>query len=177
MEMDAHKLVERLHSLGELERKVLSEILHRKPVSRNANECHDVTSTFGQRVADRVAAFGGSWTFIILFVIVMVAWMIYNLVSPQKFDVFPFIFLNLVLSCLAALQAPVIMMSQNRQSDKDRLNAQLDYQVNLKSEMEVMALHAKVDELRERNLNELIDLQKRQVELLERLEARLAQEK
>ena len=104
-------------------------------------------------MADRVAAFGGSWTFIILFVIIMVAWMIYNLVSPQKFDVFPFIFLNLVLSCLAALQAPVIMMSQNRQSDKDRLNAQLDYEVNLKiSEMEVMALHTKVDELRERNL-------------------------
>jgi uncharacterized membrane protein len=173
MNTEAQKLIERVHSLGEMERKILSDLLHRKPVSRNANEAHAKSATIGERVADRVAAFGGSWTFIILFVVIMMVWMIYNMAATQKFDVFPFIFLNLVLSCLAALQAPVIMMSQNRQSDKDRTNAQLDYEVNLKSEMEVMSLHTKLDEMRERNLTELIDLQKRQMELLERLEAKL----
>jgi CRP/FNR family transcriptional regulator, cyclic AMP receptor protein len=135
--------------------------LLRTHVTRNLNVEEEERITFGERVADRVAAFGGSWTFIILFGWVLVAWMAVNLLaaargaahglSPDKstFDPFPFILLNLVLSTLAALQAPVIMMSQNRQVTKDRLKADLEYQVNLKAELEVAQLHSKVDRIYE----------------------------
>ena len=108
--------------------------------------------TFGERLADRVATFGGSWTFIGLFLGAMVIWIVINS-RGAAVDPFPFILLNLMLSCLAALQAPVIMMSQNRQSAKDRLDAQHDYEVNLKAEMEIVALHFKMDELREKQFD------------------------
>jgi uncharacterized membrane protein len=124
---------------------------------------------FGQRVADKVAAFGGSWTFIFLFLGAMSIWMLFNERTSAPFDPFPFILLNLILSCLAALQAPVIMMSQNRQAAKDRLEAQHDYEVNLKAEMEITGLHTKLDLLREAQWADLIALQRRQVELLEEL--------
>lgn len=123
--------------------------LLRSHVPRNLNEEEEERLTFGDHVADRVAAFGGSWTFIITFGVVLIGWMIVNSIAllSQPFDPFPFILLNLVLSTLAALQAPVIMMSQNRQSSKDRLKADLDYEVNFKAELEIAHLHNKVDRM------------------------------
>ena len=124
--------------------------LLRSHVSRNANEEEEDRMTFGQRIADHVASFGGSWTFIIIFLVGMFVWMTINTaVLHRAFEPFPFILLNLLLSCLAALQAPVIMMSQNRQSSKDRLKSDLDYQVNMKAELEVAHLHRKMDHVYE----------------------------
>ncbi len=125
--------------------------LLRTHVSRNVNEEEEDRLTFGERIADRVASFGGSWTFIIIFGAVLASWMGVNgyFLAAHPFDPFPFILLNLGLSALAALQAPVIMMSQNRQATKDRLKADLDYQVNLKAELEVAQLHGKIDRIYE----------------------------
>ena len=148
---------------------MLTQFLRRTPVARDLNKAFEAQITFGQRLADHVAAFGGSWTFILLFALVIALWVSINL-RPETFDPYPFILLNLVLSTLAALQAPVIMMSQNRQAAKDRLDAQNDYEVNLKSEMEIMALHAKLDELREGERRELAELQQRHQALVDRLE-------
>jgi uncharacterized membrane protein len=119
----------------------------RAPRVRDVNEVFDQRLTFGDRLADRVAAIGGSWNFIIGFGLFMVAWAILNTVvlTRHPFDPFPFIFLNLMLSMLAALQAPVIMMSQNRQAAKDRLDMRLDYETNLRSEAEIASLHEKID--------------------------------
>ena len=158
-----------LRALGERERGILAHMLRRTRVTRDPNVVFDERLTFGERLADRVASFGGSWTFIILFLVAMGVWMLRNAESAAPFDPYPFILLNLVLSCVAALQAPIIMMSQNRQAAKDRLDAQHDYEVNLKAEMEIMALHLKLDELRERQWTELLDLQRRQLALLEDL--------
>ena len=126
--------------------------LLRTQVSRNPNVEEQELLTFGQRIADKVASFGGSWTFIILFGVVMVVWVFLNTSAlfSRHFDPYPYIFLNLMLSMIAAIQAPVIMMSQNRQSAKDRLKSDLDYDVNLKAEMEVAHLHHKVDRIYER---------------------------
>lgn len=129
--------------------RTTNELL-RTQVSRNVNVEEDERMTFGERIADKVAAFGGSWTFIITFALTMGIYMAVNVVLGKKaWDEYPFILLNLMLSTLAALQAPVIMMSQNRQSSKDRLKADLDYEVNLKAELEVAQLHSKVDRIYE----------------------------
>lgn len=136
--------------------RATNELL-RTQVSRNLNEEEEDVLTFGQRIADKVAAFGGSWTFIISFAIFLAVWMSINSyallnilkIGGKPFDEYPFILLNLALSALAALQAPVIMMSQNRQAAKDRMQADLDYQVNLKAELEVAQLHSKVDRIYE----------------------------
>lgn len=127
--------------------------------------------TRGQRTADKVARFGGSWTFIITFSMIITAWITFNLlvVTQDKFDPYPFILLNLVLSCLAALQAPVIMMSQNRQEEKDRERAENDYLINLKAEIEVRHLHEKLNLLMEEQFRHLMETQKYQIELLESL--------
>ncbi|WP_066813107.1 DUF1003 domain-containing protein [Sphingomonas asaccharolytica] len=119
----------------------------RAPRVRDVNEVFDQRLTFGDRLADRVAAIGGSWNFIIGFGLFMVVWAVLNTVvlTRHPFDPFPFIFLNLMLSMLAALQAPVIMMSQNRQAAKDRLDMRLDYETNLRSEAEIASLHEKID--------------------------------
>jgi uncharacterized membrane protein len=170
--LDPHLLAEKIRSLTETERRVIDRVMHRRSGIRHPSEL-DREVTLGQRLADKVASFGGSWTFIFLFLGVMVIWMVFNITSPNKFDTYPFILLNLVLSCLAALQAPVIMMSQNRQGDKDRRNAQLDYEVNLKAEMEVVALHTKLDMLREHNVAELLDLHRRQAHLLNEIVEKL----
>ena len=139
----------------------------------DTNREFDKTLSFGQRMADKVAAFGGSWAFIGIFAAILFVWIVLNviLVSQRRhaFDPYPFILLNLVLSTLAALQAPVIMMSQNRQAAKDRLDASHDYEVNLKAELEIMALHEKVDALREKQWEDLIQLQQKQIDLLTRL--------
>lgn len=126
--------------------------LLRSHVSRNANTEEDERMTFGERVADRVAAFGGSWSFIFLFAGILAFWMLANAawLNHRPWDPYPFILLNLVLSTLAALQAPVIMMSQNRQSTKDRIKSDLDYEVNMKAELEVAHLHNKIDKIYER---------------------------
>jgi uncharacterized membrane protein len=135
-----------LSTLGQRLRQ--TDHLIRARAARNANEVIEERLTFGQRLADRIAAFGGSWNFITMFGVVLIGWMVINSIVAQPFDPFPFILLNLVLSSLAALQAPVIMMSQNRADAKDRIRSELDYQVNLKAEMEIAALHEKVDALR-----------------------------
>jgi CRP/FNR family transcriptional regulator, cyclic AMP receptor protein len=126
-----------------------SDQLLRTQVTRNVNTEAAERLTLGQRLADRVAAFGGSWPFILLFFAVMIVWVVVNtwVLAEQTFDPYPYILLNLVLSMLAALQAPIIMMSQNRQAAKDRLQADLDYRINLKAELEVAHLHKKVDRI------------------------------
>eukprot|EP00913_Durusdinium_trenchii_P010599 g9943.t1 len=139
-------------------------------VQPNAARAIDGNPTFGEKVADRVASFGGSWTFILSFVAVLVVWMAINVVGimAEPFDPYPFILLNLVLSCLAALQAPVIMMSQRRQEDKDRLRAENDYKINLRAELEIRQLHEKIDHQMARQWERLAELQQIQIELLER---------
>jgi uncharacterized membrane protein/uncharacterized membrane protein YeaQ/YmgE (transglycosylase-associated protein family) len=159
-----------IHRLGEFERRVMSRVLERqKP--RDTNIEFDAGLTFGQRVADQVARFGGSWTFIGYFLLFMLVWMVLNTEMMKKFDPFPFILLNLILSCLAALQAPVIMMSQNRQAARDRLDAKVDYEVNVRSELEIARLHEKIDQ-RDAEIRELLDINRRQLALLERVNAR-----
>ena len=155
--------------LGDLERSAWARLLKRDAKPRNLNAEFEEQMTFGQRVADRVATFGGSWTFIGIFLLAMLIWMIINTITHRPFDPYPFILLNLCLSCLAAMQAPVIMMSQNRQAAKDRLMASSDYEVNLRTEMELSRLHVRFDELREKQWAEMIEMQRRQIELLERL--------
>ena len=145
MRQVVHDLEAQIGRLGVVERFVLAKLLRREPVSRDPAE-REEAPTLGERVADRVASFGGSWTFIFLFLAAMAVWIDLN-GSAGAFDPYPFILLNLILSCLAALQAPVIMMSQNRQAAKDRLQAQHDYAVNLKAEMEIIGRHAKLDDL------------------------------
>lgn len=156
-----------MRKLGEYERRAVEKLAKRGTVAKNANDAFEEQLTFGQRVADRVATFGGSWTFIGSFLLVMMLWMMWNTESSVRFDPFPFILLNLVLSCIAALQAPVIMMSQNRQASKDRLMASNDYEVNVRAEMELVRLHARFDELRERDWQDLVEMQRRQIGLLE----------
>lgn len=123
-------------------------------------------------MSDRLATFGGSWVFLGIFAAILLGWLIYNTERPSSFDPYPFILLNLVLSCLAAVQAPVILMSQNRQAAKDRLDAHLDYEVNLKAELEILALHEKLDVLREKAWGELLAIQERQLALLDQIDQR-----
>ncbi len=135
--------------IGDEERRILAEIVRGTITSRDANEVADSHATFGERLSDRVAAVGGSWTFIIIFGLVLISWMLLNTEILAKFDKsfdpYPYIFLNLMLSTVAAIQAPIIMMSQNRQSTKDRLAAKLDYETNLRAELEILRLHEKID--------------------------------
>ena len=144
-----HAALDLLTVMGQRLRR--TDELLRNHVSRNANEEEEEQLKFSDRIADRVAAFGGSWTFIILFGVVLGGWMLVNsaFITHKPFDPYPFILLNLVLSTVAAIQAPVIMMSQNRQSKKDRLKSDLDYEVNMKAEMEVAHLHNKIDRVYE----------------------------
>ena len=147
------------------ERHVIERVARRLAVSRDINADFETGMKLGDRVADRIAAFGGSWTFIIIFLTAIILWIAANTammaLSDPPFDPYPFILLNLFLSMVAAIQAPIIMMSQNRQSAKDRLQASHDYEVNLKAEIEIMALHEKLDEIRSKDLAELIRSLKR----------------
>ena len=159
--------------LGKQEQHVAHHLAERTHISRNVSQDLSEQSTFGQRLADRVAAFGGSWTFISLFAIVLVVWILLNsfilLKYSASFDPYPYILLNLFLSMLAAIQAPIILMSQNRQAYKDRLSAEHDYEVNLKSELEIMTLHEKIDLLKDKQWSELISIQQEQLDLLGQL--------
>jgi uncharacterized membrane protein len=160
--------------LAARERRIVEAVMHRRPVTRDVNQAFMDDRTFGQRMADRIATFGGSWPFIGLFMLFLAGWMALNSVLLARrgpFDPYPYILLNLILSTLAALQAPVIMMSQNRQGERDRLNAANDYEVNLKAEMEIRALNEKLDALRESDWAELVRLQQVQIQMLERLVA------
>ena len=156
--------------LTELEKRVLSSIVEKRRISRNPIKIADDERTFGERVADKVASFGGSWTFIISFGVVLLFWVFLNSFilarSGGEFDPYPYILLNLFLSMLASIQAPIIMMSQNRQAIKDRLDAQHDYEVNLKAEIEIATLHEKFDELRQRVMEDLLAMQKEQMNIL-----------
>ena len=159
-------------ALDESTKKVTRHIAQRKHIARNVSA--DLAKpAFGQRAADAVASFGGSWTFVGLFAATMLAWVCLNAIllaiHEKTFDPYPYILLNLFLSMLAAIQAPIILMSQNRQSEKDRVRADHDYEVNLKAELEIMLLHEKLDLLREKQWAELLAIQNRQLELLARM--------
>lgn len=153
--------------LSNLENKVIDSLKEDKSLVSTVEDEFE-TRTFGQRTADNVAAFGGSWRFIIFFMIFILIWIFTNLyiLLNKGFDPYPFILLNLLLSCVAALQAPVIMMSQNRQEMKDRERARKDYMINLKSELEIRMLHEKLDHLIMHQQEELIEIQKVQIEMM-----------
>jgi uncharacterized membrane protein len=157
--------------LTELDHAVLKSMKEEETLARDVNREFDGGMTFGQRVADKVAEFGGSWRFIISFCVFLVVWMVVNSIAllRKPFDPFPFILLNLMLSGVAGLQAPVIMMSQNRQESKDRLRAEHDYQVNLKAELEIRNLHEKIDHLLNTQWQRLLEIQQIQTDLMEEL--------
>ncbi|MBB3188362.1 DUF1003 domain-containing protein [Microbacter margulisiae] len=165
-----------LHSLGkdksklnELEKKVVSSLTKRKTLTDQLQESEAAESpTFGQRIADKVASFGGSWTFILSFLGFLLIWIAINAfwLSNKGFDPYPFILLNLILSCIAAIQAPVIMMSQNRQEAKDRDRAQKDYMINLKSELEIQVLHEKIEHILEAQQQAFINMQQEHTEMM-----------
>ena len=162
-------------ALTEGERRVLQAAFDRKAVSWDTSGPGQEAPSFGARVADAVARIGGSWSFIIAFMIFLAVWALLNsvLLARSAFDPYPYIFLNLVLSMLAAIQAPVIMMSQNRQAERDRIAAAHDYEVNLKAEIEIMALHEKLDEMRHRQIVGMCDDISRIATQVERLQAEL----
>jgi uncharacterized membrane protein len=161
--------------LSAIEAEVVESLREGEVLARNVNREFEEKRTVGQRLADRLAAFGGSWEFIIIFMSVLFGWIVLNSVVliTRRFDPFPFILLNLILSCLAALQAPVIMMSQNRQEAKDRLRAQHDYQINLKAEIEIRGLHEKIDHLIFKQWQRLLEIQEIQTELMGELSEKL----
>ena len=167
-------LDEHIRGLGELERRIISSLLSKAPVATDPNQTFEAQATFGERVADKVALFGGSWTFIGLFFIGMFSWMTVNQELSRAFDPYPYILLNLILSCLASLQAPIIMMSQNRLSAKDRSDAKNDYEVNVRAELQIRGLHEKLDSMREEELVRLTRVVELQQRALDSLNARLA---
>ncbi len=132
--------------------------------------------TRGQSISDKVARFGGSWKFIIMFIVILTIWIIYNSLAPNgdNFDPYPFILMNFILSCIAAFQAPVIMMSQNRKEEKDRLRSENDYLINMKAEMQIRSLHQKMDLLLEEQIKTLFETQARQLTLLEELNNKIS---
>jgi len=154
--------------LTELDRQVAESLATHETLAEDTDEEFDDQRTLGELLSDRLASFGGSWTFIIFFAVVLAVWITFNLTVPAavRFDSFPFILLNLILSCLAAIQAPVIMMSQKRQEAKDRLRSQNDYQVNLKAELEIRHLHEKMDHLISRQWQRLAEIQQMQLEIM-----------
>ena len=178
MDKKARDTAEKLFSseyekLTEQEKHVAHHIIKRTPISTNIVQDYSDQMTLGQKMADKVASFGGSWIFISIFMSVMVIWIILNsfilIKLNSSFDPYPYILLNLVLSMLAAIQAPIILMSQNRQAYKDRLSAEHDYEVNLKAELEIIGLHEKIDSLKQEQWKELISIQQEQLKLLSQL--------
>ena len=158
---------EKPERFGESERRIVTNAARQLATAEDPNRKFDSQATLGERLADRVARFGGSWVFIVGFLVFLAAWALYNSLAgkAEAIDPYPFVFLNLILSMLAAIQAPIIMMSQNRQGDKDRQVATHDYEVNLKAEIEIMALHAKLDAVRRKQLREMLSKQQQQIDL------------
>ena len=167
----AEMLEQERGEMTSLDEEVVRSLREHELLSQNVNLEFDRQLTFGERIADHVATFGGSWKFIITFGAVLVFWVALNTVRllHPPFDPYPYILLNLVLSCLAAIQAPVIMMSQNRQESKDRLRGEHDYRINLKAELEIRQLHAKLDQLLTRQWQRLLEIQQVQMELMEEI--------
>lgn len=161
-------LVKEIGELTELEKTVLTSLTNNSTLTDKIDGEEKQSLTTGQRIADKVASFGGSWTFIISFGVFIFIWISINIfwLVNKGFDPYPFILLNLILSCIAALQAPVIMMSQNRQEEKDRDRAKKDYMINLKSELEIRTLHEKIDHFIMDQQQELLELQKTQIEMM-----------
>jgi uncharacterized membrane protein len=161
--------------LTKLRQIVQQAILEEKLIVENLLHQPKEILSRGQSISDKVAAFGGSWKFIIAFSVILSVWVLFNTLSPRKdeFDPYPFILMNLVLSAIAALQAPIIMMSQNRKEEKDRKRNENDYLINLKAELEVRSLHQKIDLLLEEQVKVLFDSQAKQLEILKRIEDKL----
>jgi len=157
--------------LSTLEEQVVESLKEQDLISKNLNLEYEQQLTLGQRIADKIADFGGSWQFIGLFGVALVLWVLLNSIQfiTKPFDPYPFIFLNLILSCLAAIQAPVIMMSQNRQEERDRMHAEHDYRINLKAELEIRHLHEKLDHLLMSQWQRLLEIQEIQMELMEEI--------
>lgn len=164
-------ILEERGELATIDKDVMNAIQTNSILSENVQQELDSRLTFGQRLADRIASFGGSWSFIIVFFSFIVIWMIINILflASQPFDPYPFILLNLILSCLAAIQAPVIMMSQNRQEQKDRQRSEHDYKINLKAELEIQLLNEKMDHILIHQNKKLLEIQEVQTDYLEDL--------
>jgi uncharacterized membrane protein len=167
-------LEDEIGELTTLDHEVIESLQQHELLSENIEKQFERKLTFGEHLSDKIAEFGGSWKFIITFGSVIAVWIMLNavLLLDRGFDPYPFILLNLILSCLAALQAPVIMMSQNRAEARDRLRAENDYKVNLKAELEIRHLHEKIDHLLRRQYNRLFEIQQIQIELLEEISQR-----
>lgn len=166
-----HMLAEERGEISRLDRDVLKSLRENELVATNLNAEIAEHKTFADLMADRIATFGGSWRFVIVFIGVMVVWIAINSLAlfQPRFDPYPFILLNLVLSCIAALQAPIIMMSQNRQEKRDRLRAEQDYKVNLKAELEVRLLMTQLDQLRNHQWQRLLEIQGIQTDLMQEI--------
>ena len=164
-------LEDEIGELTALDHEVIESLREHEVLTENIEKQFERKLTFGEHLSDKIAEFGGSWKFIIAFGAVLVAWIILNalIFVNRGFDPYPFILLNLILSCLAAIQAPIIMMSQNRAEARDRLRAENDYKVNLKAELEIRHLHEKIDHLLRRQHNRLFEIQQIQIELLEEI--------
>jgi uncharacterized membrane protein len=165
--------------LDELENEVINSISENKVLSENVDFDEDVNLSFGDKISDKIAEFGGSWTFITAFFGFILIWIVANIwwLSNRSFDPYPFILLNLILSCLAAIQAPIIMMSQNRQESKDRARSEHDYKINLKAELEIQLLHKKMDHLLINQSKRLLEIQRIQTEMMETVLSRLPEKK
>lgn len=155
--------------LTEVENAVVNALEEHEVVSKHLPQFDPDAGTFGERLSDKIATFGGSWTFIIIFLIAMTIWIVWNSASSVRFDPFPYILLNLFLSCLASLQAPIIMMSQNRLQVHDRLSQEQDYKVNLKSEVEIRVLNEKIDKLISHQWQRLLEIQEMQMDFMEQM--------
>lgn len=165
------KIIQDQNETKKINQEMLEQLKNKQIISQNLNTTINQKATFGQKSADAIAKFGGSWPFIFLFVVILGSWILLNTLHflGLSFDRYPFILLNLVLSCLAAIQAPIIMMSQNRQAARDRIAADHDYQTNLKAELEISLLHEKIDYLMSQQWQQMLELQQLQIELLTQL--------
>lgn len=180
MERDADVLMaNEKEQLTKLQKIVQKSIEDENLIVENLLHPPIETMTVGQKVSDKVARFGGSWSFIITFMVILIVWIAFNATLPKadQFDPFPFILMNLILSCIAALQAPIIMMSQNRQEDKDRGRAEHDYKINLKAELEIKLLSEKIDHLLVHQNKKLLEIQEMQIQYLENIEQQVLQAK
>ena len=164
-------LEDEIGELSALDQEVVESLQAHEILSSDISKQFEKKLTFGERLSDTIAAFGGSWSFIIFFTVVLLLWVVANslFLATRAFDPYPYILMNLVLSALAALQAPIIMMSQNRSEARARLRGENDYKINLKAELEIRHLHEKIDHLLRRQYNRLFEIQQIQIELLEEL--------
>jgi uncharacterized membrane protein len=169
-------LSDEIGELNQMETSVITSISENKLLSEKVENTIDEKSTLGDRVADKIASFGGSWTFIISFFSFILFWIGVNIfwLNNKAFDPYPFILLNLLLSCLAAIQAPIIMMSQNRQEAKDRIRSEHDYKINLKAELEIQLLHKKLDYLLVHQSKRLMEIQRIQSEMMNTIFTKLS---